>query len=78
MSRVDELANEHATWFCEAVDLVFRAAFQHGYKHGQEDAQEVKQLEAKPEVLVRGMPWKSPNEGEKISEGTLNTTTIRG
>lgn len=39
MARVDKLSSEHATFFTEAVWVIFDKAFRHGYKHGREDCE---------------------------------------
>jgi len=38
--RAKQLADEHAEWTGEFFKWVFRQAFIHGYKHGQEDEKE--------------------------------------
>jgi hypothetical protein len=38
--RAEEITDQHAKWFIEWIDKVYRDAMIHGYKHGWEDAKE--------------------------------------
>lgn len=33
-----QLANEHWAWVVRWLEIVYKDAFEHGYKHGREDA----------------------------------------
>lgn len=40
LERAKSLANEHWAWLQTLLEKVYKDAFAHGYKHGQQDSEE--------------------------------------
>lgn len=41
MKTPEQLAEEHWAWLSSLLEKIYKDAFQHGYKHGKDDAEKV-------------------------------------